>query len=88
VGSELAFNIPPVDFEISFVDEVACDIPLIDFEVSFAIKVAFHVVPLAVPCIVDGGVLLPGIMTQNEGRLELGEVLLLERRRSVLLERL
>ena len=76
MGSELAFNIPPVDFEISFVDEVACDIPLIDFEVSFAIKVAFHVVPLAVPCIVDGGVSVPGETKQKGGRSGLEEVVL------------
>ena len=59
-----------VDFEVSFVvvDEV---VPSADFEVCFApviepafdvpgVPDVFEVVPLAVPCIIGGGVLLPG----------------------------
>lgn len=67
---------PSVDFEVcsAVAFDVVPDVPLADFEVSFVVVVelAFdvpgEVVPdalLAVPCVVDEGVLLPGQMRQK-----------------------
>jgi hypothetical protein len=57
LGFELTFDVvPSADFEVYFTPVVkpAFDVP--------GIPDIFEVVPLAVPCIVGGGVLLPGQM--------------------------
>ena len=55
MGFELAFDVvSSADFEVCFapVIEPAFDVP--------GVPDVFEVVPLAVPCIIGGGVLLPG----------------------------
>jgi hypothetical protein len=55
LGFELTFDVvPSADFKVCFAPVVK---PAFDV---FGVPDVFEVIPLVVPCIIDGGILLPG----------------------------